>query len=213
MKNLMKKKKTHHNFFKSKELLLLIILLVCGKVFAQTNGLMLPNLEYFVGESKKGIIQLHWSWDNTMQIDSLFIERAGSNGVFSSIGEENEKFIFSDINPPEKINYYRLLAKDDRNRRFYSPTIAIEFQELKEIHIAPNPATSYIEIGFFAEGDSDVQIQIMNQQGNLVFEEHIAAPQKGARYLQLDVKDYAAGLYLLYIVEGAMATVRKIVKL
>jgi hypothetical protein len=177
----------------------------------QANSLLSIELADFRGENKGMYIELSWDLLNPNQEIDFIVERAGADGIFKTLGTANEDN-FLDQNPTETVHYYRLLAYDVVGSEMYSQIIAIEYDLNKEMKIVPNPATTFIDVGFYMEG-STAQVVIFDQQGILVQQENVENNQGGMQYFHLDLENYAAGMYLLRVVEGIRATTMKFVVL
>lgn len=207
--------KTMKNAIKNMRLfsmLFVLFLVNFQPAFGQTDSLLLSlGLANFSGESKGMHIELSWQWSNPDDQKDFIIERAGADGIFAPLGTASQN-IFKDEHPLETVHYYRLLAYDVGGYEMYSQIIAIEYDLKKEMQIAPNPATDFIEIGFYMEGAS-AQIMVFDQHGTLVQQKSIESTLGGIQHLHLDLDNYNAGMYLLRIVEGIRATTTKFVVL
>jgi len=179
--------------------------------FGQSNSLLSMGLADFRGENKGTYIELSWDLLNPAQEIDVIVERAGANGIFTPLGTASE-LNFLDKNPQETVHYYRLLAYDAAGNEMYSQIIAIEHDLSKEMKIVPNPATTFIDVGFYMEGNA-AQIMIFDQQGSLVQQTSVESQQGGVQHFQLDLVEYNAGMYLLRVVEGIRATTMKFVVL
>jgi hypothetical protein len=192
--------------------IILLFLMNLQTAFGQFDSLLLSQeLSNFRGEAKGMHIELSWIVSNQYTDEDFAIERAGADGIFNTIGTTTENF-FKDHNPCENVHYYRLSMLDARGKPLFSKMIAVEFELKKEMIIAPNPATNFIEISFYIEGQA-AQIAILNQQGNLVHKEKIETPLGGMQRLHVNVEDYAAGVYLLQVADGIRAKTMQFVVL
>jgi PKD repeat protein len=65
----------------------------------------------------------------------------------------------------------------------------------------PNPVSDILHFDFFSASDSDVQVNIRNSTGNIVYSE-IFESFEGHRKLETDIKNFASGIYFLTITDG-----------
>lgn len=207
--------KTMKNLTRNTNLFCIIFVLFLMNLqtaLAQINS-MQPYLDLldFRGETRGLYIELSWQWSNQNDEIDLIVERAGADGIFEPLGTATKE-IFRDNQPIEPVHYYRLLAYDVGGDEIYSKIIAIEYDLKKEMQIIPNPATSFIDLGFYMEGTS-AQVMIFDQQGNLVQQKSVETALAGMQHFHLDLENYTAGMYLLRVVEGIRATTMKFVVL
>jgi len=171
------------------------------------------DLAEFKGEVKGNSIYLFWEWNNSADEEEYVIERAGADANFTEIGTAGMNYDFEDLNPHEVVNYYRLAAMNSDGQKAYSDVIAVEYEISKQLRISPNPASSFIEVGFFLAKNSSASILIMNQQGVLVEQQEVETMFESAQQLRIDLQDYAPGVYLIRIDQGSFARTRKFVVL
>lgn len=209
-------KNTFKTFNKNSLAYCLFLAFFCNNitaVFAQgTPILMSIDLLKFEGEKKGAYIHMFWSKMVPSQ-DNYLVERAGEDGIFSVIGTESNDSDFWDKQPLNETNYYRLVLDNNDGSNSYSNIIAVEYHLPIEIQLMPNPATDYIKLSFFVEPNSEANVVVINQQGSIVSEQKIDAPFGGVQQLEIDLHDYAAGMYLMRISDGDITRIRKFVVL
>lgn len=88
-------------------------------------------------------------------------------------------------------------------------TIGIETADVEELNIFPNPATDLLNITFSSSTSSNIEVKLMNSNGQLLFSEMLS--QFTGNYTkQLDISAFAAGNYMLQVVTEKGITNRKI---
>ncbi len=73
---------------------------------------------------------------------------------------------------------------------------------VSSLNVFPNPAGNSAEITFNLAKSSDVGIELFNLEGQLLKNIFLGKLSAGENKMQLDVADYASGMYLLKLSEG-----------
>ncbi|HFA48260.1 MAG TPA: T9SS type A sorting domain-containing protein [Bacteroidetes bacterium] len=172
-----------------------------GFAFSELLNQALPvELVYFNGEAASGHILLHWATATEINNEGFIIEKMNKNGRFISIGfikgQGNSftetKYNFTDKNPADGINYYRLAQKDFAGKTNYSETIAIEFSKNNlTINISPNPFSDYLNINI-GEEERNQFFQIYTLSGKIIFRSK-TIPE------HIELSDLNPGTYLVLI--------------
>jgi murein DD-endopeptidase MepM/ murein hydrolase activator NlpD len=120
-----------------------------------------------------------------------FIEGQGSTS-------ERSSYSFVDQSPFGGNNYYRLKQIDFDGNFEYSEVRFVAFQRAKEVivaEIAPNPIQNkLLNIYLSAFPESDVDIQIINPLGQMVFQKIIQEKE-----IEINVQELPSGLYYVVI--------------
>lgn len=77
------------------------------------------------------------------------------------------------------------------------------------IQIYPNPSTGIVFIAYSLSKDEDVKIDILTASGQLILTKRIQSSLKGN--LNIDMSDYAAGVYLFRITHANGVSIQKII--
>ncbi|MEM8909344.1 MAG: T9SS type A sorting domain-containing protein, partial [Bacteroidota bacterium] len=83
--------------------------------------------------------------------------------------------------------------------------------EVLQFNIAPNPATSSINVQYQLEERADTELRIMNNLGQELTNYRYSQQAIGAHDLQLNVDHLATGLYLMILQSGSKITTQKLV--
>jgi Secretion system C-terminal sorting domain len=92
---------------------------------------------------------------------------------------------------------------------FDAPTSIDDKKLSSQIQIAPNPASDLINLNFDLEESKDLNIQILNTIGQVVFGQKYAQILRGSEFI--NIKDLQSGLYIVQISDGVKQTYKKVV--
>ena len=95
---------------------------------------------------------------------------------------------------------------DSQSIVFY-PTSMIHFNNISEISIFPNPSENVFNIEFTSSLRDDIQLQIINLVGEVIYIENVKN-HIGDYRISINLEDYSSGIYLLEI-QGISGIVSK----
>lgn len=88
------------------------------------------------------------------------------------------------------------------NKRLVFKKWQTQHRRIVPIPIEATLDENYIEVSFIENVDNQVTFQVKDQQGNIVFQDVLLAPNEQETY-KINLEDYPTGHYeLLYIEEG-----------
>jgi hypothetical protein len=93
-----------------------------------------------------------------------------------------------------------------------APTIINDAAE-SSIHIYPNPVTDVVNISINANTTGFVQVKAISASGVVLKTKKYPVITKGMQQIQLDVSDFAHGIYVIQISDGAKVINKKVIKL
>ncbi|HSC37294.1 MAG TPA: polysaccharide lyase family protein, partial [Chitinophagaceae bacterium] len=154
---------------------------------------------------------LNWKTTNEQSDHHFDIERSTDGAAFSYIGKvaatgaTGGHYSFTDNEPLEGINYYRLRQVDNDGKYTYSPVETLRFGPAVTILIYPNPVKDAVTISAPVMLE---QIKVSSADGKLIF------LQSGINRQQATVNmaAFAKGLYYLEIRTATGSVVRKIIR-
>lgn len=177
----------------------------------------------FTGRVQTNGNLLQWVTATETDNDYFTLERSTDNGqTFTAIatvkGQGNsivtQHYQWLDTNAPAGMSYYRLSQTDFNGTQTSVPNIvALNRGEtgLAITQIHPTPALQTVNIEFTAPDNQAAEIKVFNVAGQLVHAQVI--PQThNINTLQLEVANYAAGMYLVSITTAQQTVVAKLVK-
>lgn len=133
---------------------------VCDYVFAAQSGVQLPiELTYFNGKVSNGVHYLNWATASERKNAYFEVERSFDGTQFTKLGKVISKanqgisvqkltYDYTDLEPADGINYYRLKQVDLDGKHFYSKVISLssskESNSIKNLY--PNPTSSKLDL-------------------------------------------------------------------
>ncbi len=156
---------------------------------------------------KEGDHQARLSWETALEIDfdAFEIERQNGNQIWEQIGLEpahavdggGASYTFYDHAAYEEFEYYRLKMRDHGGAVNYSPIRFIQFDRELALHLFPNPTADliYLQAGAHVP-ESDIQVEIMDWSGRVVFAQQIELVPNAQNRLSLRANALPSGAYL-----------------
>ncbi len=193
-------------------------------VLLNTAAASLPvRMLNFSGERKNNSILLSWATSDEVNNRGYAIEKSIDGRTWLDIGfvpaaEEGallNKYSFTDDNPANGKNYYRLRQEDlDRNAA-YSKVIAISFDNSSSFQCYagyPNPFVSNTAIRYRVPVTSQVSIKIYNFLGEEVDMIQNGQKSPGEYLVSWNASKFANGVYYIRMVAGNFAATQKVIK-
>ena len=175
------------------------------------------TIEYFRGQKKDGTNLLTWkaNCDGEVTFD---VEKSTGNGKFTSIGALHadavrcrEPFDFTDSNPVDGINQYRIRITDADGKITYSNIITLLNKQsgFEIVNLAPNPVKNTAVLTVVAVKPQQLNIRVLDVTGRPVYELLHQAPA-GSSMLNMGLTGLPKGIYLLTIfsAEGQKRTIK-----
>ncbi len=181
--------------------------------FGGIDGLLPISFLSFTAECQKQTALLQWT--TSQEINSQYFEVQTSNDgmrwatvkTIPAAGTSNivNNYSFAVANPlPNQL--YRLAEYDNNGQRTYSKIISAACVENNSnISLYPNPATNVLNVSTAFATDTDVQLTIYSLLGTVVHSQQYHA-NAGSNNVTINVKDLAAGTYVLVIKSKAGKT-------
>ncbi len=189
--------------------------LMCNAVAYLTPGLVLP----VTGLTLKG---KNIGYNNQIDFETLAeintaymtVERSNNGVMFSAIsgkilpkGNTNSgaKYLFIDdkILP---VGFYRIKVTDVDGEVSYSEIISIKAAKTERLfNVLANPAHSFLQLVMFTQ--QPVQLMLINSIGQVVYK----ANNNASAAINIDISNFAKGMYQLMIVAGDKKQTEKII--
>ncbi len=196
----------------------------CGSnVSALLNqcGTLPIELLSFTGHNEVIKNILKWTTASENNNEYFSIERSKDETGFEKIGSvpgagsssSTLSYSFTDANPYQGINYYRLKQVDFNGNSTYSQIIALMVGQPNHlaINVYPNPASTVLNCELYSKEEEPVVIEVHDILGNVVIREEIKTV-KGTNAKNLDISSLAQGMYFMEINNRAKQTQVKFVK-
>lgn len=175
-----------------------------------TESLLPVELISFTGEIRGKTHLLEWITASEMQNDYFDIERSSDAGFFESIGRVSgagnsqvvNHYTFTDEQPLNGLNYYRLKQTDYNGKTTFSKVVALRHQVSGQVSIYPNPAGDVLNIsGLTGE---NTPYQVVNNLGQVMLSGVISSPTA-----PIGIESLARGIYNLHIGEKNLQFVKQ----
>jgi hypothetical protein len=184
----------------------------CGttKTTNLSQSILPIELKKLSANVKENNVIINWVTSSERDNASFEIERS-SNGIdFTNIGSvkgagnsfQEKQYSFQDKSPLHGINYYRLRSISYSGESEVTFIISVKSSKnLSIIGIAPNPATSSINIEYEAQKDeSSVNIQVYDVFGKVQVSSFMDLSE-GINILPLEISQLAVGSYFIKVRE------------
>ncbi|OAQ42369.1 hypothetical protein A5893_04465 [Pedobacter psychrophilus] len=165
-------------------------------------------------------VLVKWNIASEVNTQIYLIEKAGENGIFTSIGTVTASnlatYQFTDVAPFAGNNYYRIKAVDFDGTLSLSEIATVNIKDLKETNLLvyPNPVNDFLNISFETASSQpeSYQLKIYDLKGALK-KFKVVTTQNNSLSLKID--DLETGFYTLEVTDlgGTKRSVNKIIKL
>jgi len=156
------------------------------------------TLSSFTATAQNNIILTNWQTATELNTSHFIIQHSTDAssykdlGIVKAIGTGANRYSFTDNNPSNGINYYRLESVDKDGAMSYSKVVSAEIVDSRyEILVYPNPAKDNVTI----RGSHIVSVQVIDNMGRVVK----VVTLKDATNPVLSVSGLAAGVCHLRI--------------
>lgn len=176
------------------------------------------ELTAFEVKTASGYAVLSFSTATESNNSHFVIERCADARTFSEIGQvrgagttqEPQQYVFTDENPLNGVNYYRLRQVDYDGTESLSPIVSVVFGKAGHIAIAPSPATDRVRIRLEEALNDDAQWQVFDNTGRQVLS---GAWEAETSDYELDVNVLPEGTYTFRLVVGGLVQVKQFGKM
>ena len=156
--------------------------------FTTCNFTLPVELISFTGKAVDKTSDLKWTSVSEVNLDKYEVQKSRDGVNFSTIalafakGEDKNDYNFSDVNPYEGMNFYRLKMIDIDGTFSYSNTVILRFGDVKtaNVVIAPNPVSTNINLQMTDLQEGFYKIEVTNAIGQLQLTKKVNVSQ----YLQ-----------------------------
>jgi hypothetical protein len=171
-----------------------------------TTILLSNNLLTFEAEKQtERAALLTWTVEKSNETRAYRIERSRDGVQFYALVEVashrqsgRDSYIFTDLQPMQGDNYYRIVALDDDGSQDRSPSRVLDFgNTIKGISIAPNPANDYVDIRL--ENAAEIEVRVYNQLGQMLVNQQFTTA--GNQY-RIDISSLPSAAYQVQILQA-----------
>jgi hypothetical protein len=153
---------------------------------------------------------LQWNVASELNADRYEVERSLDAVSFTKIGEVKAtgnsqteiKYNFTDENPAQGQNYYRLKQLDKDGKYIYTPVRVLNFSDNAElVNIYPNPSSGKVTVSLTsAYMNSNAALNVINMNGAVVY--HVKLVDYKLPTLEMDLNNLASGTYMIHLNSG-----------
>ena len=166
------------------------------------GGYSLPvTIDIMKASQKDNLVGVVWSTVTEVNTNNFNIQHSNNGkdfiviGSVKAIGSGANSYSFSDDNPINGINYYRLQSVDKDGSSTFSKVVSINFGDNQIFSIAPNPAKDYATISFSKTVDK-ASIAVYNMTGKQVITKSLKA---STNTYKLNTQSLKSGLYVIKV--------------
>ncbi|MBL7818867.1 MAG: HYR domain-containing protein [Saprospiraceae bacterium] len=173
----------------------------------------------FSAKADNKVAKLQWISNGGLNNDYFTVEKADDTGAFQKLGTVNAStgndaptlFDFVDSNPLEGDNHYRIKTVDFDGIERLSAVKTVNFSNLSDANVYPNPADDVLNIDLKAYEGRAVGIQVYNAMGKLITVTQV--DKASALPIQVSTSEMPVGSYLIRLLPEGKREVTKQVKI
>ncbi len=180
-----------------------------------TLPLQLLSFEAVLKQNISHTTALTWSTANEVNTDRFEIERSADGKLFIAIGskksqnkEGKHQYFFTDENPLEGYNYYRLKQLDFDAKYTYSDVKVINNKSQSSFSIYPNPTSDHIQVNHPSIPEN-ATITIFSSKGEKLKEIQVV---KNSANSSCSVDNLVPGVYFIQLNTGKGSFTEKFIK-
>ncbi len=166
------------------------------------GGYLLPvTIETFFANSISNEVSINWKTSSEINTSKFIIQHSSDGISFTDIGNINATgnganiYDFTDNNPVNGINYYRLKSVENDGRSSYSKVVSVTFGDKESFSIVPNPAKDFATISFSKSFDK-ASIAVYDMAGKQVIKQSLNA---STSTYKLNTQSLKSGLYVIKV--------------
>jgi hypothetical protein len=151
-------------------------------------------------------VNLNWTTQLEQNSSHFTIQRSENSGSsWINLGTVTAKgnsatpnsYSFTDPNPGDGVNEYRLILVDLDGKYTYSPVKVVHTNQIASVAIFPNPARDYVNVNLGIKALPNLSIKLFNQAGMLLLEKQVN--NTGGTVVAIPVSSYPSGNYLVIV--------------
>lgn len=170
------------------------------------DPILLPVELLFLAALQRGQeVDLTWATATERHSSHFIVERSPDGFTFFPIGQVaaagnsryRTDYAFTDTDPLQGLNYYRLQAVDLDGTSDRSNVVVVSFTSGKgQLMAYPNPAQDRLQVHFGSAGEDNITVQVLDAMGRLVHEAHLV-PGVGKQMVEVDTRQLVRAAYLV----------------
>lgn len=150
-------------------------------------------------------VKLNWQTANEVNTKNFIVQKSSNGSAFSDVGTVKSllttgtnSYTYTDNNPFQATNYYRLKMEDNDGRFTYSNILAIKLSFNTKLTVYPNPVHNTASLLFNSIAGNKYSINITDMTGRSV--KHIEGVSIiGTNSINIDVRNFSKGTYFINV--------------
>lgn len=174
------------------------------------------------GVANEGMNIVHWSTIMEQNSAGFELLRANPAGEYVKIGEvpskgdgnEKREYSFKDFNPYLGENLYKVRQIDNDGNTSESEVVVLSYVAPSDFawsSVGPVPTAGKVTANFVSEKDRALTAYVSNTEGRVVYSQAVSA-LVGTTSLEIDLSNFAPGVYFLQLAGPEGKLVHKLVK-
>ncbi|MDX5394927.1 MAG: T9SS type A sorting domain-containing protein, partial [Hymenobacteraceae bacterium] len=173
----------------------------------------------FTAKTVNQQVKLDWITASEKNNKHFVVERSQDGVTFEAIGTVNGNgttnttvmYSFTDKQPLQGQNYYRLMQVDYDGQFEYSSIVAVNLSSTNMTEVYPNPAQHETTVRFFSQDKETVEITLTDMNGKQVMQSSVVTTA-GVIEVQLQLDSINTGMYLIQVKGATIYLTSKLVK-
>lgn len=162
------------------------------------------TLTSFQATPDGAVVNVTWSTGIEEHVKRFEVQRSVNGVDFTTIGTvqpAQAKYLFTDKQPLQGYNYYRLKTVDADGSFSLSPIVLVNVKNGAEVisSLYPNPVTGNATLKLQGTVEGNVLVQVLDGQGRLITTKQFGVQHTGEFKTPLDLGRLAKGSYVLRI--------------
>ena len=153
-------------------------------------------------------VTLDWNTEAEINFSHFTIQRSADGASWEDIGTVEAKgnsavqtkYAYTDEQPLQGANYYRLALADLDNTVMYTGVKELQTAVIAKISFFPNPARDVVNVSLGAVSGSQVTVVLLSMGGQLLQEKK--AETGSGSVVSFPLQNIAAGVYILSVVSA-----------
>lgn len=185
------------------------------------NASILPlNIISFTVNYLTPIANLTWKVENEFQNSYYEVEVSNNGNTFVTLG----KMLANNTNKAtynyahnisafsNNLFFYRIKQVDKTGKVFYTKTVLLRLNKIKEVQVWPNPFQSFINGSISSEVNEVVQLQLITEDGKMLLQKPLEVKKGTNSFLLNNLNSLPSGAYLLKIQSNSSIQTIRLIK-
>ncbi len=162
----------------------------------------------FEGEVVESGNQLDWATASEQQVDRFLLYRSTDDGATFDLihetpsqgdSETDQFYSYLDVAAPAGLSYYRLTQIEATGEEVFLGLVSLNRETgtaFELVQLSPVPAQDFLNVQYQAPAETTVTVNVYDISGRTILAQTVNA-NAGLQSMQLDLNDFAAGMYFI----------------